>query len=190
MIWARSNTVGSSSKTLVRVLATLLGLALALPPAGAVRTEPFDATPRTAIISAYEPEWLTLQHSLEGRQEHIFGGTVFLTGTISGKPVVLFLSGISMVNAAMTAQSVLDHFTIRRVVFSGIAGGVDPSLKIGDVVVPQAWREYLESVFARETGGDYALPNFAERTHNFGMIFPQPVEIAKGRREAEKVAWF
>ena len=45
-------------------------------------------------------------------------------------------SGVSMVNAAMNTQLVLDRFTVKRIVFSGIAGGVDPGLTIGDVVVP------------------------------------------------------
>src|SRR5262245_601942 len=136
MIWTRSNPERFRGRTLVRGGAALFCLALALLPPGTAHAAPLDSTPRTAIISAYEPECLPVQHSLEGRQEHPLGGIVFLTGTISGKPVVLLLSGISMVNAAMATQSVLDHFTIRRLVFSGIAGGVDPSLRIGDVVVP------------------------------------------------------
>ena len=119
--------------------------------------------PRTAVISAFEPEWQALQAGVEGRDERILNGVVFITGTMAGKPVVLFLSGISMVNAAMTTQLALDHFTIERLVFSGIAGGVDPALNIGDVVVPSAWSQYLEAVFARETNGAYSLPSFAER---------------------------
>src|SRR5262245_9832755 len=126
MMWTQSNTEGSNGKTLMRGVAAPFGLVLALLPLWGAHSAPLDSTPRTAVISAYKPEWLTLQKSLEDRREHIVGGTVFLTGTISGKPVVLFLSGISMVNAAMTTQSVLDHFVIQRLVFSGIAGGVDP----------------------------------------------------------------
>jgi adenosylhomocysteine nucleosidase len=134
-----------------------------------------------------------LQQSLEGREEHIVNGTVFVTGTISGKPVVLFLSGISMVNAAMTSQLALDHFGIDRLVFSGIAGGVDPALKVGDIVVPTEWSEYLESVFARDAGGGaYRLPSYAEEdvAPNFGMIFPQRVQLARGHEEPQKVLWF
>jgi adenosylhomocysteine nucleosidase len=40
--------------------------------------------------------------------------------------VVLFLSGISMTNAAMTTQLALDRFKVSHVVVSGIAGGVNP----------------------------------------------------------------
>jgi adenosylhomocysteine nucleosidase len=74
---------------------------------------------------------------------------------------------------------------------SGIAGGVDPSLAIGDAVIPAQWSEYLESVFAREKGGIYVLPSFADKPlPNFGMIFPQPVEVANGTQEPEKRYWF
>jgi adenosylhomocysteine nucleosidase len=153
--------------------------------------ETLDTTPRTAVISAFVPEWTALQAMLQDRREHLVNGTTFATGTIAGKPVVLFLSGISMVNAAMTTQTALDRFTIERIVFSGIAGGVDPDLKIGDVVVAEAWSQYLEAVFAREKDGTYVLPSFADRPlENFGMIFPQPVEIARDHQEPEKRMWF
>ena len=114
--------------------------------------------PMTAVISAFEPEWLALQADLENAEETIINGNRFISGTLEGREVVLFLSGISMVNAAMTSQLALDHFDINRILFSGIAGGVDPSLDIGDVVVPEQWGQYLEGVFARETEGEFALP--------------------------------
>src|SRR5882762_10145299 len=143
--------------------------------------EILDRTPRTAVMSAFEPEWTALKAMLSGREDHTFNGTVFATGTIEHQPVVLFLSGISMVNAAMNTQLALDRFTIKRIVFSGIAGGVNPDLEIGDVVVPDEWSEYLEAVFARENAGSYMLPGYAEKPlSNFGMMFPQPVQIAVG----------
>ncbi|GEO37881.1 phosphorylase [Skermanella aerolata] len=182
----------NAASTILRpVLGTLGGMALCVIGQGA-QAEPAlpDTTPRSAVVSAFQPEWLALQANLEDRREHVVNGTVFLTGTIEAKPVVLFLSGISMVNAAMTTQLALDRFTIDRIVFSGIAGGVDPDLKIGDVVVPSAWSQYLEAVFARETPGGYQLPPFADRSANFGMIFPQSVEIARGKAEPERKTWF
>ncbi|EWY41579.1 phosphorylase [Skermanella stibiiresistens SB22] len=174
-------------------LAGLVAMALVLigqaAPAAAA-TGPLDTVHRSAIISAFQPEWLALRASLEGREEHVVNGTVFMTGTIERKPVVLFLSGVSMVNAAMTTQMALDRFTIDRIVFSGIAGGVDPELRIGDVIVPAAWSQYLEAVFAREVPGGYQLPPFAERGTNHGMIFPQPVQIAKAGGKPEEKVWF
>jgi adenosylhomocysteine nucleosidase len=154
--------------------------------------QPVDTTPRTAVISAFDPEWQNLQAALKNRADHIIDGTDFETGEIEGKPVVLFLSGVSMVNAAMTTQRALDHFTIRQIVFSGIAGGADPALHLGDVVVPDQWREYLESVFPRDVAGKYELPGFLHPTgeNNFGMIFPQPVEVARAPQPPEQRTWF
>ena len=68
----------------------------------------------------------------------------YIVGKLQGKDVVLFLSGVSMVNAAMTTQAAIDHFKITRIVFSGIAGGTNPTLHAGDVVVADRWSEYLE----------------------------------------------
>src|SRR5258708_6042293 len=122
--------------------------------------ETLDTTARTAVMSAFQPEWTALQAMLHDPQDYVVNGTTFAAGTIDGKPVVLFLSGISMVNAAMTTQLALDRFIIDRIVFSGIAGGVDPELAIGDVVIPEEWSQYLEAVFAREKDGGYVLPSY------------------------------
>jgi adenosylhomocysteine nucleosidase len=150
-----------------------------------------DTTVRTAIISAYEPEWVELRAALHEATQYVIGRTTFLTGTIEGKPVLLFLSGISMVNAALTSQLAVDRFNVSRIVFSGIAGGVNSERSIGDVVVPSQWSEYLESAFARETKEGYVLPSFESKTvKNFGMIFPQPVQIARPNAEPEKLQWF
>lgn len=176
----------SSCGTLAVSLALLAGAM-----AGADAAETLDATPRTAVMSAFQPEWTALQATLRDRKDYVVEGTTFATGTIEGKPVVLFLSGISMVNASMRTQLALDRFAIGRIVFSGIAGGVDPELSIGDVVVPGEWSEYLESVFARDTAGGYVLPSYAEKgLANYGMIFPQPVEIAREGGTVEKRTWF
>jgi adenosylhomocysteine nucleosidase len=143
-------------------------------------------------MSAYEPEWKSLQVALRDREDRIVDGTTFTTGQIEGRPVVLFLTGLSMVNAAMTTQLVIDQFNVDGIVFSGIAGGVDPNLDIGDVVVPAAWSEYLEAVFARRADRGYKLPNFIKhpKHNNFGMIFPQPVQISSRPDDPEERIWF
>lgn len=147
---------------------------------------------RIGVVSAFEPEWQSLKAGLHDPETVRINGVDFVTGKLAGKDVVLFLSGVSMVNAAMTTQLALDRFGIEAIVFSGIAGGVDPELDIGDVVVADRWAQYLESVFARKNGEEWTLPPFADRaTPNHGMIFPQPVEVRSGRSEkAEDMLWF
>ena len=167
-----------------------LWLAVAAVPAAAHPAA--DETPRTAVISAFPPEMAVLRAELEGPAARSVNGVEFVTGRLAGRDVVLFLSGISMVNAAMTAQLALDRFHIDRIVFSGIAGGVDPGLNIGDVVVADRWGQYLESVFARKAGDGWEKPPFFDYPYaNFGMMFPRSVTVARaGGAPPETRFWF
>lgn len=164
--------------------------ALAIQSAAA--QELLDTTPRIAVMSAFAPEWVQLQDALSDRQDYAVNGTTFVTGTIEGKSVVLFLTGVSMVNAAMTSQLALDRFDIKSIVFSGIAGGVNPERHIGDVIVPAQWAQYLEVIMARETGeGEFTPPPFLEAPYpNLGMMFPQDVSVARAGAEPENKFWF
>ncbi|WP_438998405.1 5'-methylthioadenosine/S-adenosylhomocysteine nucleosidase [Variovorax beijingensis] len=139
-----------------------------------------DDTPRLAVISAFQPELTLLLNRLQGPAKHSINGVEFTTGTLEGKPVVLFLSGISMTNATMNTQLVLDRFRVTHIVFSGIAGGVNPQLHVGDVTVPAQWGQYLEVLMARETApGQFTAPPFITDATlpNFGMMHPRPVEV-------------
>jgi adenosylhomocysteine nucleosidase len=49
--------------------------------------------------------------------------------------VVLAESGVGKVNAALAATILLDRFQCRGLIFSGVAGGLDPALSVGDLVI-------------------------------------------------------
>jgi adenosylhomocysteine nucleosidase len=99
-----------------------------------------------------------------------------------------------MTNAAMNTQLVLDRFHVTHLVFSGIAGGVNPALNIGDVTVAQKWGQYLEVLMARETApGKYSPPAWMDdvKLPNFGMLHPLPVNLRTAARSGEeKKFWF
>lgn len=152
-----------------------------------------DATPRLAILSAFEPELETLRKKTEIERVEVFNGRSYYVGRLAGHEVVLLLSGYSMVNASMTTQTLLDHFQVREIIFSGIAGGVNPSLHVGDVVVPAQWGQYQEQLFARETpqGWDPGRPTSSFT--NYGMMFPREVRVTKrdgAPDQAEERFWF
>jgi adenosylhomocysteine nucleosidase len=65
----------------------------------------------------------------------MIAGALFRRGTIEGRPVVAVESGIGKVHAAIVATLLLHAFDCRAIVFSGVAGGLDPALGVGDVVV-------------------------------------------------------
>lgn len=151
-----------------------------------------DDVERYAVMTAFAPEWAVMQSRIDAPEVHEANGIVFVTGTLAGKPVVAFRSGVSMVNAAMTTQMAIDRFNVKGIVFSGIAGGVDPTLSVGDVVVAAEWSQYLEAVMARETADGFAIPPWMQPTDvaPFGMIHPQPVDIAQGEADPEPRLWF
>jgi len=176
----------------IRLIAALCVIALA----GCVSAPPApNPAPRIAIISAFPAELALLQNRVEQPRKTSINGVEFTTGNLQGKPVVLFLSGISMTNAAMNTQLALDRFKVSHIVFSGIAGGVNPALNIGDVVVAQRWGQYLEVLAARETApGRYQVPGYMQddvTLPNFGMLHPRPVGVrSAGREGVEKKFWF
>jgi adenosylhomocysteine nucleosidase len=101
--------------------------------------------------------------------------------------VILMSSGVSMVNAAMNTQLAIDHFRVKRIVFSGVAGGVDPALSIGDVSVPEQWGQYLEVMFARQTdkGWQTPSPSPAGAPENWQFIFPNGTRVGNAAEPAK-----
>lgn len=178
-------------RRLALVAAVLIALTQVCSPATAQARDPAR---RIAVMSAFAPELTLLASQVEGAQTQTVNGVTFITGKLLGKDVVLFLSGVSMVNAAMTTQMALDRFTIDRIVFSGIAGGVDPALDVGDVVVAGQWGQYLETIMARKVGDGFELPPgrpIRESGHPaFGMMFSSEVMIARGDQPLERKFWF
>ncbi|MCA6218031.1 5'-methylthioadenosine/S-adenosylhomocysteine nucleosidase [Ideonella sp. B7] len=140
---------------LVASAAALLGL---LAPAAQAATPPrpapptaaqasclSDCTPRIGIVSAFGAEADLLLGRLQHPKTWTITGKRFTTGELEGHRVVVVLSGVSLVNATLTTQQLLDHFRIDRLVMSGIAGGVNPANHVGDVTVPERWALPLET---------------------------------------------
>lgn len=88
------------------------------------------------VISAIPEEYSKLEWDSPPRTETI-NTKIFQFGSINGVEVVAAESGIGKVNAAMTTSLLLGHFNCTSIAFSGVAGGVNPKYKIGDVIVAE-----------------------------------------------------
>ncbi len=64
-------------------------------------------------------------------------GRDFHVGRLHGHEVVLVLCGIGKVAAATTATLLGTHFGASRLVFTGVAGGLGPGVRVGDVVLAE-----------------------------------------------------
>jgi len=110
-------------------------------------------------------------------------GTLFSEVQQGDRHLVIWMSGVSMVNAAMSTQSAIDHFHPDAILFSGIAGGLDPAFQAGDVVIPAQWIHQAEAAWLNPNPGRpgaYVIPEyFRPRYPNFGNIFPDDVWVVR-----------
>ena len=115
-------------RIMLHISAALLLIVLGI---GAAHTSP------VAILGAFDEEVTILEGQLVNPRAHTIEGIQFLTGTLNGQNVVIARTGVGKVNAAMTATLVIEHFHPSRVIFTGVAGGLNPDLQIGDIVIAQ-----------------------------------------------------
>ncbi len=89
----------------------------------------------TAVMGAMDEEIERLLEALasDGPAERR-GPFTLHRGRLEGVPVVVAKCGIGKVNAAALTQALLDAGAT-RLIFTGVAGGVDPALRVGDLVV-------------------------------------------------------
>ncbi|MDR3341386.1 MAG: 5'-methylthioadenosine/S-adenosylhomocysteine nucleosidase [Treponema sp.] len=87
------------------------------------------------IIGAMEDEITLLRSALENLRIETSGGFDFYTGDLGGKPVVVVRCGIGKVNAAVGCALLMMTYRPDMVINTGSAGGIDPALNFGDVVI-------------------------------------------------------
>jgi adenosylhomocysteine nucleosidase len=89
-----------------------------------------------AIVSALPEELAVLRAALrQSRELRLAPSVVAWTGTLDETGVVLAEAGIGKVAMAATGSLLLAATLPRLVIFTGVAGGLDPALHVGDVVV-------------------------------------------------------
>ena len=145
------------------------------------------ARPLYAVMGAYGPELVALRKEFGvdaaggGFTAASVAGIRFDRGTVEGREIIVFQAGSSLVNAAYQLQLALDRFPITHVLFAGVAGGIDPALEVGDVVIPARWAYHAEAAYLNEDGnGGYVKPDYLQsRLENFGMIFPDGVRVIR-----------
>ncbi len=86
------------------------------------------------LLTAIPQERAAVDALMENRSVE----TEFLLGDIGATPVCLGMTGIGKVNASISATRMCERIGPSALVFTGVAGGLDPSLDIGDVVIGEA----------------------------------------------------
>ena len=94
---------------------------------------------KIGIIVAMEKELEQLLTIVEDMKKESHGGRTYATGRVGNNEVVIQQSGIGKVNAAIGAVEMLNAYTPDILVSTGVAGGADTSLEVGNVVVGNAY---------------------------------------------------
>lgn len=113
----------------------LAAAAAALLPARGLPGQEGRTPPVVCIIGAMAGEIRPIREEMRDAVERRIMGIVFYDGRLRGARVVVAESGVGKVNAAMATTLAIEHFHPRGVIFTGTAGGLNPALRPGDVVV-------------------------------------------------------
>ena len=134
---------------------------------------------KIGLIGAMVEEIRLMEEKLEQETVTVKAGIRFMEGTLNGKPVVLCKSGVGKVNAAVCTQILIDRFGADAVIFTGVAGALDPSLDIGDVVVSTECVQH--DMDASPLGFPRGTIPFADTS-----VFPADPELVRLAYEASK----
>ncbi|WP_340644653.1 5'-methylthioadenosine/S-adenosylhomocysteine nucleosidase [Phenylobacterium sp.] len=119
------------------------------------------------ILCATPEELAALQARLGvTSQPGVYGPTQVWTGTHEGADFALALAGMGKVNAAAAATLLLSVFHADTLIFAGVAGGLNPALGVGSVLLAQRldihdYGHVFEGAFTPTRSG--AMPIGADR---------------------------
>jgi adenosylhomocysteine nucleosidase len=82
-----------------------------------------------------EQEMRSIEARLTDSIESTVGGQRFISDKLAGTPLITAISGHGKVAAAATTATVIERFEPTHVIFGGVAGGIDPAVRIGDIVI-------------------------------------------------------
>jgi len=126
---------------------------------------PYDREfkPLTGILGAFDEEVRYLISSTTNKTETSIQRILFTQGELNGKKVVIAQTGIGKVNAAVVTALMIEHFMPAEIIFTGIAGGLNPGLSPGDIVIGSkvAYHDYgtvtPDSLMRRPTRNPFTM---------------------------------
>jgi adenosylhomocysteine nucleosidase len=104
--------------------------------------------PMIGIIGAMQEEIDLLLANLQDAVEMKRSSIRFHIGSLHGHKVVICKSGVGKVNAAVYSQVMIDRFEVNKMIFTGVAGALDPELNIGDIVISSSAQQHDMDVTA------------------------------------------
>lgn len=90
---------------------------------------------RVGIIGPSEDEIIPFIEKMENKKVESIAMLKFYSGKFNNIDIVALYCGVCKVNAAIATQILIDKFNVTNVIVTGVAGGIDNRLSIGDTVI-------------------------------------------------------
>lgn len=90
---------------------------------------------KLAVMGAMEEEIEPLLEHFTDVKVTEFAKNKYYEVTYNGLEIVIAYSKIGKVFASLTASTLIEKFGCDTLLFSGVAGGINPELKIGDLII-------------------------------------------------------
>ena len=90
---------------------------------------------KIAIMGAMPEEVAPILKKIGTYKTTEYAGNKYYEATYNGVELVVAYSKIGKVFSTLTATTMIEHFSCDVLLFSGVAGGINPELKIGDLIV-------------------------------------------------------
>lgn len=87
------------------------------------------------IMGALSAEVETIDDAMIIERVDTIGGKVYKVGEIFDARCCLVNAGVGKVASAQTALTLIMSYGVRMIIFTGVAGGINPDLDMGDIVI-------------------------------------------------------
>ncbi|MEA1917859.1 MAG: 5'-methylthioadenosine/S-adenosylhomocysteine nucleosidase, partial [Campylobacterota bacterium] len=90
---------------------------------------------KIAIMGAMQEEIKPILEMIGDYKTTAYAGNTYYEASYKNLELVVAYSKIGKVFSTLTATTMIEHFGAEKLLFSGVAGAVNPELKVGDLIV-------------------------------------------------------
>lgn len=94
------------------------------------------------IMGALDVEVESIDDDMMIEMVDTIGKKTYKIGRIFDSPCVLVQAGIGKVASAQTAQTLIMHYGVDLIIFTGVAGGINPALDVGDIIISKDVKQH------------------------------------------------
>lgn len=131
---------------------------------------------RIGLMCAMWEEGKLFKQNFTKLNTDTLGGREYHSGQLFNKETTLVFSRWGKVAAAATAATLITKYQVDCILFTGVAGGIQPDMNIGDVIIGE--RLYQHDMDARPFYDQYQIPLLGETFFKIDKTLIQQTKLA------------